>query len=184
MKNGTVGRAAVEQLVYLLDEAFEGIEQPFHSLLENLRSVTEDDWLWVPTDGARTIRQLTSHVGGAAYLYYDRAFGNHAVFGDPITNWNVPAGNLGVGTLDLDSDRKLENEPPMAAVIDWVTERARAFRDAVAGLDDAGLLEERTNHRGQPRPIRWFVAVMVQHYTYHGGEINHIRALHQRNDFG
>ena len=179
-----MSRAAVGQLLYLLDEAFEGVEQAWHSVLANLRSVTEDDWLWVPPDGARTIRQITSHIGGSVYLYYDRAFGNRAVFGDPISNWNIPAGNLGVGTLDLDSDRRLENEPPKAHVIAWVTERARAFRDAVARLDDAALMEERTNHHGQPHAIRWFVAVMIQHYSYHAGEINHIRALHQRDDSG
>lgn len=177
-------RAAVEQLLYLLDEAFEGVEQPWHSVLANLRSVTDDDWLWVPPDGARTIRQITSHIGGSAYLYYDRAFGNRAVFGDPITNWNVPAGDLGVGTLDLDSDRMLENEPPMAAIVDWVTERARVFRDAVSKLDDATLMEVRSDHHGRPHPIRWFVAVMIQHFSYHAGEINHIRALHQGNDTG
>lgn len=175
-------RAAVDQLVYLLDECFEGIEKPWHSLLGNLASVTEDDWLWVPPGGARTIRQITAHVGGAAYLYYDRVFGNYAVFGDPITSWNVPAGNLGVGTEDLDSTGSLENEPPMADVIAWVTERARAFRDAVAQLDDADLTQERTNHRGEPFTVRSFVALMIQHYCYHAGEINHIRALTQRND--
>jgi len=167
-----------------LDEAFEGDEQAWHSVHANLRSVTEDDWLWVPPDGARTIRQITSHVGGAVYLYYDRAFGNHVVFGEPITSWNAPAGNLGVGILDLDSDRRLENEPPMTDVIAWVSERARAFRDAVAQLDDAALIEERSDHDGQPHPVRWFVAVMIQHYSYHAGEINHIRALHQGNDRG
>jgi len=72
----------------------------------------------------------------------------------------------------------------MADVIDWVAERARAFRDAVAKLDDGALMEERSDHDGQPHPIRWFVAVMIQHYSYHAGEINHIRALHQRNDIG
>jgi len=175
-------RAAVDQLVYLLDEAFEGVEQPWHSMLGNLASVREDDWLWVPPGGARTIRAITSHVGGAAYLYYDRVFGNCAVFGDPITSWNVAAGNLGAGTEDLQSFGRLENEPPMADVIAWVSERARAFRDAVGGLDDAGLMEQRLNHRGEPHPIRWFVAVMIQHYNYHAGEINHIRALHQGDD--
>jgi hypothetical protein len=175
-------RAAVDQLLYLLDESFEGIDKPWHSMLGNLASVTEDDWLWVPPGGTRTIRAITSHVGGAAYLYYDRAFGNCAVFGDPIRTWNVPAGNLGVGTADLDSTRPLENEPPMADVIAWVTERARAFRDAVAQLDDADLTQERMNHRGEPYTVRWFVGVMIQHYSYHAGEINHIRALSQRND--
>jgi hypothetical protein len=31
-------------------------------------------------------------------------------------------------------------------------------------------------------PIRWFIGVMIQHYAYHAGEINHIRALHQGDD--
>jgi hypothetical protein len=177
-------RAAVEAYLHLLDEAFAGsATQPWHSVLGNLASVTEDDWLWVPPGGARTIRAITSHVGGVVYQYYDRAFGGRAVFGDPITSWNVPAGNLGVGTDDLEGG-PLPNEPAMADVVAWVTERHRAFRDAVAGLDDAGLSEERSNHRGLMRPMRWFVTVMAQHYTYHAGEINHIRALHQGDDGG
>lgn len=175
-------RAAVDQFLYLLDESFEGRDKPWHSMLGNLASVAEEDWLWVPPGGARTIRQITAHVGGAAYLYYDRAFGNCAVFGDPIESWNVPAGNLGLGTSDLDSTGPIENEPPMPAVIAWATECARAFRDAVARRDDAGLTEERMNHRGEFCTVRWFIGVMIQHYCYHAGEINHIRALGQRND--
>jgi hypothetical protein len=177
-----LSRVAVEQYVYLLDEAFEGKDKPWHSMLGNLASVTEDDWLWTPPDGARMIRGITGHVGGAAYLYYDRVFGGGAVFGEPAGNWNVQAGGLGVGTEDLESLDRLENEPPMAAVVGWATERAQAFRDAVAQLNDADLAEQRTNHRGEAFTIRWFIGVMIQHYAYHAGEINHIRALHQRND--
>jgi hypothetical protein len=177
-----MSRAAVDQLVYLLDEAFTGVDETWHSMLGNLTSVTEDDWLWTPPDGARTIRQITGHVGGAVYLYYDRVFGQGSVFGEPAADWNVPAGNLGVGTEDLDSTGRLENEPPMPDVVAWVTERARAFREAVAQLDDVGLTEERANHRGEAWPVRWFVGTMIQHYAYHAGEINHIRALHQGND--
>ena len=177
-----MSRAAVDQLVYLLDEAFEGIDKRWHSLLGNLESATEDDWLWTPPGGARTIRAITAHVGGAVYLYYDRVFGNHRVFGDPVPNWNVPAGNLGVGTEDLQGPARLPNEPPMTAVIAWVTECARAFRDQVALLDDAALMEQRSNHRGEMYPIRWFIGVMIQHYAYHAGEINHIRALRQGDD--
>ena len=177
-----MSRVAVEQYLYLLDEALEGIEKPWHALLGNLASVNDEDWLWVPPGGARTIRQITSHVGGAVHLYYDRVFGGYSIFGDPVMSWNVPAGNLGIGTGDLDSERRLEDEPPMADVIAWVTERARTFRDAVAQLDDDALIEERINHRGEPHAVRWFIGVMIQHYSYHAGEINHIRALHQGDD--
>ena len=177
-----MSRAVVEQLVYLLDEAFEGADKPWHSMLGNLSSVNEEDWLWTPPGGARTIRQIVGHVGGAALLYYDRVFGGFAQFGEPITSWDVPAGELGVGTGDLDSVGRLENEPAMADVIAWATARARAFRDALAELDDAGLEESRKSHWGEMYSVRFFAGVMIQHYAYHAGEINHIRALHQGND--
>jgi hypothetical protein len=177
-----MSRAAVGALLYLLDEAFEGEDTPWHSMLGNLASVTEEDWLWVPPGGARRIRQIASHVGGAAWLYHDRVFGNCATFGEPITSWNVEVPGLGYGTEQLDGYEALDPEPPMAEVVAWVTERARAFRYGVAGLDDVALDEERRNHRGEPHPIRWFIGVMIQHYAYHAGEINHIRALSQGND--
>lgn len=56
-----MSRAAVDQLLYLMDMAFD-TEGQWHSLLGNLRSVTADDWLWTPPDGARTIRLLAAHV--------------------------------------------------------------------------------------------------------------------------
>jgi hypothetical protein len=175
-------RSAVNQLVYLLDEAFEGKDKTWHSILGNLASVTEDDWLWIPPGGARPIRALVAHVGGAAYLYYDRVFGGSSAFGEPARDWNAPAGDLGLGIEDLETYGPIDNEPPMDDVIAWVTERARIFRNAIAELNDAALMQERTNHRGEPFPIRWFAGVMIQHYAYHAGEINHIRALHQGND--
>jgi hypothetical protein len=49
-------------------------------------------------------------------------------------------------------------------------------------LDDAGLEESRKSHWGEMYPVRFFAGVMIQHYAYHAGEINHIRALHQGND--
>jgi hypothetical protein len=68
-----MGRSGVEQLLYLLDEAFEGSEE--HSLLGNLRTVTPDDWLWLPAGGGRSIFDLVRHVGECKYVYQNHAFG-------------------------------------------------------------------------------------------------------------
>jgi hypothetical protein len=177
-----MSRSAVEQTVYLLDEAFEGKVHSLHSMLGNLVGVREQDWLWVPPDGTRSIRTLVAHVGGALWLYYDRAFGSCEIFGDPIVSWNAQIDELGVGTEELQGPAPIVNEPAMADVVSWATARFRAFRDAVSALDDESIMEERPTHWGEPRPIRWFVGVMIQHCSYHAGEINHIRALHQGND--
>ncbi len=171
-----MGRSAVDQLLYLLDEAFEGVEQPWHSVLGNLESVTPEDWLWTPPNGARTIRLLTAHIGAATLLYDSHAFG------DGTIGWNDPAGDLGYGMEDLQSYEQLDREPPMADVITWTTAAYRRFRSHAAELDDGDLLQKRPNHRGDMKEIRWFISVMTQHYLYHAGEINHIRALHQGND--
>jgi hypothetical protein len=178
-----MSRAAIDEYVQLLDEAFEGESE--HSLLRNLATVTEDDWLWLPPHGARTIRTLMGHLGGMLWLYHDRAFGNYEDFGDPIVSWNHQVGNLGVRINELDGLERLEHEPGMTDLVAWVTERHRIFRDAVAALEgDAALREERIDHHGAARALRWFIATMLQHTLYHAGEINHIRALRQGDDGG
>jgi hypothetical protein len=52
IRKGQIMRGpAVSQLVYLLNEAFQGTEREWHALGTNLRSITSEDWLWVPPDG-------------------------------------------------------------------------------------------------------------------------------------
>lgn len=75
-------RPAVDQLLYLLDEAFTG--QEWHALLPNLRTVTPDAWNWLPPGGHRSIRAIVQHVGGCKFMYE-----NHA-FGDASLTWDHP----------------------------------------------------------------------------------------------
>jgi hypothetical protein len=169
-----MSRAAVEQLLYLMDMAFD--EGQWHSLLGNLRSVTADDWLWTPPGGARTIRLLTAHVAACKYVY-----DNHA-FGDAAMSWNDPAGDLGYGMEDLQSESVLDNEPSIADVVAWLSEGHRRLREHVAALNDEELLRPRRTNKDEMKETRWIIAVMIEHDLYHAGEINHIRALRQRND--
>src|SRR3954462_7822010 len=89
-------------MLYLLDDAFEGT--PWHSLLGNLESVTADDWLWVPPDGRRSIRDIVQHVAGSKLLYR-----NHA-FGDATLHWTDPVA-WGAGRIDT-----------MPSAIEWLRE--------------------------------------------------------------
>jgi uncharacterized damage-inducible protein DinB len=164
-----MSRTAVELLLYLTDEAFEGrgIEATgeSQSLLGNLRSVTEDDWPWTPPDGHRSIRDIVGHVGACKYMYDNHAFGNATL------TWDDPL-------VSLDDGRALS----MADVLDWLREAHRRLREHVATMDDDELLRLRPTNWGEPREARWIVAAMIGHDLYHAGEINHIRALCQDND--
>jgi len=153
---------AVSQLVYLLDEAFQGTE--WHALMPNLRSVTQEDWLWVPPDGVRSIRYIVIHVGGAKLMYHNQAFG------DGQLSWDDP---LLCGPDGL---------PSLASALEWLRIGHEQLRASLAALSDADLLAPRMTPQSRLKETRWIIAVMIEHDLYHAGEINHIRALHQHND--
>jgi hypothetical protein len=148
---------AVEHLVYLLDEAFEG--EDWHSLLGNVRSVTPGHWLWVPPGGSRSIRDIIGHVGSCKLMYE-----NHA-FGDASLSWEHPL----VSGVDVLGDA--------ASAVAWLREGHARLRGSVASLGDADLVQARRTNWGEMKETRWIIATMIQHDLYHAGEINHIRAL-------
>jgi hypothetical protein len=70
---------AVQELVYLLNEAFSGrgIEETneSQSLLVNLSSVGEANWRTPPPGGTRTVESIALHVGTCKLMYDEYAFG-------------------------------------------------------------------------------------------------------------
>lgn len=51
---GTMTAVGTRELLYLIDEAFDGTA--WHSLLGNLRSVAPEDWTWLPAELLRPRR--------------------------------------------------------------------------------------------------------------------------------
>jgi hypothetical protein len=153
---------AVSQLVYLLEEAFQGTE--WHSLLGNLRSVEPEDWSWVPPGGQRSIRDIVQHVGGSKFMYH-----NHA-FGDATLTWEDPL---------VDGRDALST---VTSAIGWLREGHQRLRQSVAMLDDGELLRLRMTNWGELKETRWIVAVMIEHDLYHAGEVNHLQSLRRQTD--
>lgn len=157
---------AVSQWVYLLDGAFLGTEREGQALGTNLRSITSEDWLWVPPDGGRSIRDIVIHVGGSKLMYHNHAFGNGQL------TWDDPV------LLGPDGLESLDRALP------WLTFGHEQLRASLVALSDADLLAERPTPQGWLKQTRWIIATMIEHDLYHAGEINHIRALHQHSDPG
>ena len=151
-----------ERLLAQLDAAFEG--DPTHSLAVNVASVRGEDWEWLPPNGARSIREIAQHAGGAKRMYVDHAFGDAALaMDDPLVR--------GEGALAT---------PEAGAA--WLRDAHEALRSALAPLDDAALAGERPTPWGGSMPLADLLHVLLRHDLYHAGEINHLRALAQRND--
>jgi uncharacterized damage-inducible protein DinB len=157
-----------------MDQAFD--EDGEHSLLRNLESVPEDDWLWAPRGGARSVRQIVGHIGACKYMYNDFAFG------DALMTWTDTSGAIGVSMEDLQSATTLTKEPSRDAIVGWLREAQRLLRENLSALGDGDLREPRRRPEGGTKETRWIIGVMIEHDLYHAGEINHIRSLLQGND--
>jgi hypothetical protein len=161
-----MGRVAIEHYLYLLDQAFEPGGHPEHALLLNLQSVRDDEWFALPQSGRRTIFDIASHVGQCKYVYENFAFG------DRTMRWDRP------GSVPM-----VARSASPAEIIDWVSAGQLRMRASVESLaDDAELLRPRMAPWGQEFETRFLINTIIQHDLYHGGEINHLRALHQGND--
>ena len=153
----------LSQTLFFLDQAFQ--RSKWHSLKGNLQSVTPDDWLWVPPDGRRSIRDIVEHIAGAKLLY-----DNHA-FGDAKLAWDDPilVGDERVATIE--------------AAITWLEAAHTRLRQSIAALDDdEELLRHRLHFSGALKETRWLISVTIEHDLYHAGEINHIRCLKHQDD--
>jgi uncharacterized damage-inducible protein DinB len=162
MEGAAMTHSVVNELLDLLDAAFSGDD--WHSLLDNLRDVSPEEWDWTPRGGRRSIRDIVHHIASCKLMYV-----NHA-FGDAALDWDDPqvAGEDALATA--------------ASALAWLRASHQQLRQAVARLDDRDLSVPRLTNWGELRETRWIIAVMMQHDLYHAGEINHLRALHRGDD--
>jgi len=163
-----MSRAAIEQMLYMMDRAFEfdGSWGNWHSFLVNLESVHDENWLWTPEGGERSIFEIVQHVGLCKYVYDSFAFG------DGSMSWDIEG-----------SIPNIEPTTPRDEVLRWLREGQARLRSHVAALaDDAELIALRPGNWGTQHETRWLIETMVQHDLYHSGEINHLRSLRQGND--
>ena len=158
-----MAQVAVAELLYLLDQAFGDHEA--HALLANLRDLEPEEWEWAPPDGQRSCRAIVAHVGWAKYMYENYAFGDASMRGDD--------------PFLLTPERP---ETPPADVLAWLAEGHARFRRSVATLTDDDLPRPRKANWGEEYETRWLIATIIQHDTYHAGEINHLRALRRGAD--
>ncbi len=153
----------IEQFLYLFDSAFEHSEQ---SILANLKSVRDEDWTALPHGAKRSILDIVAHVGMFKYMYPGSAFRNREFDyrDDPVS---PPKSTL--TSKDV--------------AIDWLRQAHAYLVDAFSELaDDTELAEPRPAHWGDLLPTRRLMAIVLEHDTYHAGEINRTRALLQGND--
>jgi uncharacterized damage-inducible protein DinB len=160
---------AIDEVVYLLDEAFrgKGIEETneSQSLMANLATVDAASWRAAPPTGTRTVESVVLHVGSCKIMYDDYAFGaGQLTWDDPaVVPWR-------------------DGEAPKLGAIEWLTTAHEQLMEHVRSLEDDDLSRPLLANWGEKRETRWLLSTLLQHDTYHAGEINHIRALLSADD--
>ena len=158
-----MSKPRINELLALMDRAFESQE---HSLLVNLRSMSDESWELLPENASRSIRNITAHVGLFKYIY-----ANHAFRGADIDYDDPPA-----------SPDPARLASPVAA-IEWLREAHAYLTDCIRELpDDVELDVPRKAHWGEMAPTYDLIVIMLEHDLYHAGEINRTRALLQQDD--
>lgn len=162
-----MSRAAIEQLLYGLDRAFEGGSGArWHGLTVNLAALEPELWSVAAPGCTRTVLDLVEHVGAAKLVYDSQAFGDGSV------HWDQP------GLVPVFRDSGGPGE-----IMEWLRSAQARVRDHVAALDDdEELLLPRMSPQGREQETRWVITTIIEHDLYHAGEINHLRLLHQGND--
>jgi hypothetical protein len=163
-----MSRSGIEQLLYMLDRTFEpgSLFGSWHSFLVNLADVRDEDLLWKPDGGERSIFEVVEHVGIVQYGY------DSAMFGDGSMSWDKE------GSIPT-----ILPTTPRDEMVAWLRDGHQRLRSHIAALeDDAELLALRNDPWGTEHEARWLITQVIQHDLYHAGELNHIRALRHRND--
>lgn len=161
------GNSAINELTTMFDHILE--EHGFgwdhwHSILWNLHNLEPEQWDQLPTNGGRTIRELATHIG-AGWI----AYANHA-FGDGTRKWNdLKINGIEPGHTPQDFEQ-------------WLRAAHACLRSRITELTDDMLGEPRKAPWGDTYEIRRLIELQIQTSFYHIGEINHIRALLQKND--
>lgn len=160
-----MARAAVEQLLYLLDRAFfaPSGDDPEHGLLRNIAGVRDEDWLCAAPGGGRTVVQIAWHVAACKFMYANHGFEDGKMTWDELfAHW--------------------ESAPPKSEMIEWLNEAHAYFRRVIEPLDDCDLTVQRKAPFDAMFETRWLIANVIEHDLYHAGEINHIRGVLQGTD--
>jgi uncharacterized damage-inducible protein DinB len=162
-------RGGIEELLSLMDEAFRGVgieeSNESQALLNNLASVTDEQWRARLPNVERTIESIANHVGACKIMYDDYAFGG---------------ASLRFATPEVEPFADGGSRAEMTA---WLEQAHAQLAGHVAALpDDDELDRPRLTNWGEMRPTRWIVAAMITHDAYHAGEINHLRSLLDGDD--
>ncbi len=153
-------RPALDTLVWLIDDAFEGDSS--HALLANLHDLAEDEWTRLVPGAGRSVADILEHVGWCKWMYEDYAFGPATMRGDrpPL----IAQGGA--------------RSRPHGELMEWLGAGHRKWLASVRALpDDAELEKDRLTNWGEHLPTRVIIRSMIGHDIYHAGEINHLRAL-------
>src|SRR5688572_14263630 len=153
--------SAVHEILSLLRAAYK--DDPEHSLLGSLWTVSDTDWSAKLSADGRSIRAIVRHVATAYHAYHESAFGS----GEPSWERFTAMGRS-----------KAEREDIMA----WLAEGFESVIASASALEDAGLEAPRPTHWGEPMPTRRILRTLIAHPYYHAGEINHLRSVLQGND--
>jgi len=141
------------------------LDAGFKTLTDNLKDLTLEEALYIPSGGFRSIIGTLKHTAAWSHIYRSYAF-------DALpASWNSLAWPGGLRDTILQSDAYL------ASLLTWLVQSHQLWqRDLLNTMEDE-FEQPRPVHWGDSLPLFDIVCLMANHHVYHAGEINQILSI-------
>lgn len=141
------------------------LEHAFQMMRDNLRNLTLEEALFVPSGGYRSALGTLKHAAGWSHVYCSYAFDIQPRHWVQI-DW--PHGLR---------DTIIKSEQYLSDVIVWFDEAHTHWITNLGGLEDDHLDQLRPLHWGQKAPLHEIVRLISAHHIYHAGELNQLLSI-------
>lgn len=134
-------------------------------VIANVKDVSLDEMLFVPTGGYRSMLGTLKHIAGWSAVYRSYAFDEHP------RHWARTDWPRGLRDT-IDPSRDYIDE-----VIAWFDRAHDDWTRSLSAIDDNDTDALHALHWGERRPLGEIVVMIANHHVYHAGEINQILSI-------
>jgi uncharacterized damage-inducible protein DinB len=141
------------------------LQHAFATLADNVRGLTLDEALFIPSGGFRSILGTLKHAAGWSHVYRSYAFESSPRHW-PQIDW--PRGLR--DTIET-------SQAYLDEVVAWLDTSHQLWLRDLSALSVKDLWLPRPVHWGDTMPLHKIVTLIACHHAYHAGELNQLLSI-------
>jgi uncharacterized damage-inducible protein DinB len=141
------------------------LDSAFSILSDNLKGLTLEEALFVPSGGFRSVIGTIKHTAAWSHVYRSYAFDV-----SPVSWLNLQWPHGLRDTID-------KSKAYLADMIHWLNLSHQLWQQDLLHIQEDDLDQQRPVHWGETMPLESIVRLIANHHVYHAGEINQLLSV-------